>query len=312
MRDAFTRALSELAAEDPRVMLLTGDLGFGVLTPFAAAYPKQFLNVGVAEQNMAGIAVGLAREGRIVFTYSIANFNTLRCLEQLRNDACYHAANVKVVSVGGGFCYGALGISHHATEDLAIMRSLPGLTVVAPGDPVEAGALTRAVGETPGTFYLRLGRGGEPVVHRGAPHVVLGKALRLCDGADVAILSVGGMLSNAMVAAELLAQQGVAASVTSIHTIKPLDESAIVALAREVGLIVTVEEHIACGGLGGAVAEVVAGLSGARARVLRIGVGSGFSETIGSQDHLRQVHGLSPDGIIRRILETLQERIYGH
>ncbi len=307
MRDAFTRTLFEIADRDERVMLLTGDLGFGVLTSFAAAYPKQFLNVGIAEQNMAGIAVGLAREGRIVFTYSIANFNTLRCLEQLRNDACYHAANVKVVSVGGGFCYGALGISHHATEDLAIMRSLPSLTVVAPGDPYEACALTQSAWETAGPFYLRLGRGREPTVHKDGSCVVLGKALRVRAGTDVGIVSVGGMLPDALAAAERLDKEGIAASVTSMHTLKPLDEAAVVALAREVDLIVTVEEHIACGGLGGAVAEVVAGLSGTRARVLRIGLGNGFSKVIGSQEYLRQIHGLSPDGIVERIVTTLRE-----
>lgn len=306
MRDAFTRSLMTLAAQDERIMLLTGDLGFGVLTPFAAAYPKQFLNVGVAEQNMTGLAVGLTREGRIVFTYSIANFNTLRCLEQIRNDACYHRANVKVVSVGGGFCYGALGISHHATEDLAIMRALPELTVVAPGDPVEAEALTRIVAETPGPFYLRLGRGGEPVVHTDTPEVVLGRPLTLRRGQDLAIVAIGGLLGNAVAAADLLAAEGIAASVTSLHTLKPLDEAAVAELARGIGLVVTVEEHIAQGGLGGAVSEVVAGLAGTRARVLRLGLGQGFCETIGTQDYLRQANGLDPQGIAASIRGQLQ------
>src|SRR6266849_11018187 len=145
MRTAFIRALTESAERDERVHLIVGDLGFGVVEPFAERFPNRFLNVGVAEQNMTGIAAGLALSGKIVFTYSIANFPTLRCLEQVRNDVCYHNANVKVVSVGGGFTYGAMGATHHAVEDLAVMRAMPGLTVVAPGDPVEARAATRAV-----------------------------------------------------------------------------------------------------------------------------------------------------------------------
>ena len=136
MRGAFFRGLMDLAAQDDRVYLLVGDLGFGVVEPFMRKFPKRFLNVGVAEQNMTGVAAGLALTGKIVFTYSIANFPILRCLEQIRNDVCYHRANVKIVSIGGGFSYGALSMSHHATEDLAILRALPELTVIAPGDPV--------------------------------------------------------------------------------------------------------------------------------------------------------------------------------
>src|ERR1041385_4546417 len=137
MRNAFIQRLMQLAPHDPRLMLVTGDLGFGVLDEFSKKFPKQYLNAGVAEQNMTGVATGLALEGRIVFTYSIGNFPTLRCLEQIRNDAAYHGANVKVVAIGGGFSYGALGMSHHATEDLSIMRAIPGLTVVSPGDDWE-------------------------------------------------------------------------------------------------------------------------------------------------------------------------------
>ena len=165
MRTAFIRALEEVAAEDDHVMLVVGDLGFGVVEAFAERFPDRYVNAGVAEQNMTGIAAGMALSGRVVFTYSIANFPTLRCLEQVRNDVCYHNADVKIVAVGGGFVYGSLGMSHHATEDLAIMRALPNMTVIAPGDPVEAAAATRAVVNRPGPCYLRLGRAGEPIVH---------------------------------------------------------------------------------------------------------------------------------------------------
>src|ERR1700693_796065 len=167
MRGAFFRGLLALAERDHRVNLIVGDLGFGVVEEFARRFPDRFLNAGVAEQNMTGIAAGMALSGKIVFTYSIANFPILRCLEQVRNDVCYHNANVKIVAVGGGLAYGSLGSTHHATEDLAIMRSLPRMVVVAPGDPVETEAATRAVVAHSGPCYLRLGRAGESRVHLG-------------------------------------------------------------------------------------------------------------------------------------------------
>src|SRR5207245_8966920 len=165
MRNAFFRALYALAERDERVFLIVGDLGFGVVEPFAERFPGRFLNAGVAEQDMTGIAAGLALCGKIVFTYSIANFPTLRCFEQIRNDVCYHNANVKVVSVGGGLAYGALGVTHHATEDIAVMRTLPNMTIVAPADSIEAELATRALATQSGPAYLRLGRSGEPRVH---------------------------------------------------------------------------------------------------------------------------------------------------
>lgn len=177
-------------------MLLVGDLGFGVVTEFAKRFPGQFVNVGVAEQNMAGIATGLALSGKIVFTYSIANFPILRCLEQLRNDVCYHKANVVSVSVGCGFSYGALGMTHHGTEDIAIMRSLPYMTTIAPGDPVETKAATAEAAKGIGPVYLRLGRAGEPIVHGADVQWELGKAIRVREGKDVTLISTGAMLKT--------------------------------------------------------------------------------------------------------------------
>src|SRR3954463_8773160 len=187
MRDHFVKRLSQLAAADPRIVLLTADLGFGVLTDFAAKFPKQFLNVGVAEQNMTGVATGLALEGRIVFTYSIGNFPTLRCLEQIRNDAAYHDANVNVVSVGGGFSYGALGMSHHAMEDLSIMRAIPGITVVAPGDDWETAESVTALAQAPGTTYLRLDKSTAGRTQRDGEIFQIGRARRLKEGTDATL-----------------------------------------------------------------------------------------------------------------------------
>ena len=206
MRTAFFRSLLDLAEGDERINLIVGDLGFGVVETFAQRFPTRFFNAGVAEQNMTGIATGLALSGKVVFTYSIANFPTLRCLEQVRNDVCYHNANVKIVAVGGGFAYGSLGMSHHATEDLAIMRVLPGMVVVAPGDPVEAELATRAIVEAQGPCYLRLGRAGERSVHHPEVAFRLGKAITVRDGRDLTLITTGGLLSTTVRVATRLAK----------------------------------------------------------------------------------------------------------
>jgi len=302
------RALEGLAEADPDVMLVTGDLGFGVLTRFSERFPRQFINAGVAEQNMTGLAVGLALEGKTVFTYSIGNFPTLRCLEQIRNDACYHDANVKIVCVGGGFTYGSLGISHHATEDLAILRALPGITVIAPGDPVEAAAATRAVYRTKGTCYLRLGRGGEPLIHAGEIDFQVGKAIRLAEGTDVAILTTGGILDVARNARERLAVSGLSVGLYSVHTLKPIDRDLVVELAGRVGLIVTLEEHTVIGGLGGAVAEIVARMPNPKARLEIVGLDDCFSSIVGDQEYLRSVYGLTADAVVAKVQALLTAR----
>ena len=306
MRDAFFRALLELAEREERIMLIVGDLGFGVVEPFAERFPKHFLNAGVAEQNMTGIAAGMALAGKIVFTYSIANFPTLRCLEQVRNDVCYHNANVKVVAVGGGFAYGALGVTHHATEDLAIMRALPGMIVVAPGDPQEAEEATRAVAAHPGPCYLRLGRAGEATVHRSRIDFHLGKAIRVREGDDITFISAGGILPTAIRVAQILASKGVQARVLSMHTLKPLDTDAVLCAARETRAIVTLEEHSVIGGLGGAVAEVLAESGEARVAFKRMGLPSAFSKFLGSQEYLRARHGLSAETIVNAVEPLLE------
>ena len=234
MRNAFLDTLFELAELDDRIVFVTGDLGYRVVERFQERLPRQFLNAGVAEQNMTAIAAGMAMSGKIVFTYSIANFPTLRCLEQIRNDVCYHDANVKIVSVGGGLAYGALSVTHHAVEDIGVMRCLPNLLVVAPGDPVETRAATRAVTTHPGPVYLRLGKAGEPTVHQARIAFELGKAICVRDGGNLTIMSTGGMLHTAVQAAERLAAGGIQARVLSMHTVKPLDEDAVLAAANAV------------------------------------------------------------------------------
>ena len=239
MRDTFVRTLVELARENRNIELVTGDLGFGVLKPFWEALPDQFIDAGIAEQNMTSLAAGMALEGKIVFTYSIGNFPTLRCLEQIRNDCAYHNANVKIVCVGGGFVYGSLGMSHHATEDLAVMRALPGVVVMAPGDLVEAEAATRAIASYPGTCYLRLGRGGEKRIHEKISDFQIGKAISVQQGQNVAIFSTGAIFEEVESACAALETAGVRPTVYTFPTVKPLDRDVVLKCANTHQLIVT-------------------------------------------------------------------------
>lgn len=308
MRTAFINALTERARRDERVMLVTGDLGFGVVTDFARERPHQFVNAGVAEQHMTGVAAGLAMSGKIVVTYSIANFPTLRCLEQIRNDVCAHRANVKVVSVGGGYAYGPLGASHHATEDMAVMRALPGLMVIAPNDPVEARLATSAMLAHDGPCYLRLGRAGEPVVHTADIDFALGRAIVARKGSDVTLVATGGMLATAMAAADQLAVANIDARVLSMHTVKPLDRDALATAARETGALFTLEEHSIVGGLGSACAELLLEEEVRPVVFRRFGVADGVQRRIGDQGYLRHQAGLEEGLIARRVLEALDER----
>ena len=305
MRGAFFRALLTLAERDHRINLIVGDLGFGVVEEFARRFPDRFLNAGIAEQNMTGIAAGMALSGKIVFTYSIANFPILRCLEQVRNDVCYHNANVKIVAVGGGLAYGSLGATHHATEDLAIMRSLPRMVVVAPGDPDEAEAATQALAAHAGPCYLRLGRAGEANVHSGELDFRLGKAVTVRQGHDLTLISTGGMLETAVQTAELLHQSGLETRVLSMHTVKPLDGNTVRAAARETGAVFTLEEHSVDGGLGGAVAEVLAESGEGAFTFRRFGLPSAFSSNVGTQEYLRAQHGLTAEAVASAITSTL-------
>lgn len=307
MRDAFVRALMREAAADPRLTLITGDLGFGVLKPFWETYPDQFVNAGIAEQGMTGLAAGLARTGRTVLTYSIGNFPTLRCIEQIRNDCAYHDANVKIVCVGGGFVYGSLGMSHHATEDMAVLRALPGVTVFTPGDPAEVEAVVPVMLRTSGTCYLRLGRGGEPMLH-DAPVTdwTLPRALTLRQGTDVALLSAGGILTQTVSAARLLQEQGVSAEVVSFPCLKPIDREKLMELAGRFRHLVTVEEHSIVGGFGSAVCEVIAE-TGMPCRVHRIGMEDVYSCIVGTQQYLRGQYRMDDRAICDRTLAWLAE-----
>ena len=307
MRDTFVRTLIELAKADPNIELITGDLGFGVLKPFWEQCPDQFTNAGIAEQNMTTLAAGMALEGKTVFTYSIGNFPTLRCLEQVRNDCAYHNANVKIVCIGGGFVYGSLGMSHQATEDLAILRALPDVVVMAPADLVEAEEATKAIAAYPGTCYLRLGRGGEKRIHEKIENFQIGKAIKVRGGKRVAIFSTGAIFDEVRDAYEMLIEKGYDPAVYTFPTVKPLDKEVVEACSRNFNLIVTCEEHNIMGGFGGAVAEVMAEMKHKKAYLLRIGLNDEYCVRVGNQKYLREQYGLSAAKIAARIEEALHE-----
>lgn len=304
MRDTFVKTLLEIAKKDKNVYIVTGDLGFGVLKPFWEELPDQIINAGIAEQNMTSIAAGLALQGKIVYTYSIGNFPTLRCIEQIRNDCAYHDANVKVVCVGGGFVYGSLGMSHHATEDIAMMRALPNVTVVAPGDLVEAACATKAIYETPGTCYLRLGRGGEKQIHDSIDNFEIGKAIKIQDGEKIAIFSTGAIFDEVDEACKVLSKEGIVPAVYTFPTVKPIDKDVILECASQYNTIITVEEHNLSGGFGSAVAEVLAEQDSKKAKLVRIALDDRYSCIVGSQKYLRQQYSIDSKAIIERVKEN--------
>jgi transketolase len=299
MRTSFIETLCHVAEHDPRVWLITGDLGYSVLEKFADKFPNRYLNAGVAEQNMIGVAAGLAMTGKVVFAYSIANFPTLRCLEQFRNDVCYHRLNVKIVAVGCGLAYGGHGYTHHGVEDIGVMSLLPHVTVMAPGDPVETRWATRTLVERAGPAYLRLGKAGEPIIHNFEPAFEVGKAVQVVDGNDATLISTGGMLDMAVKVASILALRGIAIRVLSMPTLRPIDETRIIAEAKRTGRIITLEEH-GPGGLGTMAGECLA-QAGLGVRFVPMRLTPEPTLCAGSQAYLCGWHGLSLESIAERI-----------
>jgi transketolase len=300
MRDAFVKKLTEKAADDPTIMLLVGDLGFGVVADFGQTYPKQFLNCGVAEQSMVGIAAGMASAGRRPFVYSIANFPTLRPLEQIRNDVCYHGLGVTIVSVGAGLAYGSLGYTHHAVEDISILRSLPGMRVYSPADAMECRAAVDEILATPGPAYLRLGKNKEPLMHETPPDLSTGEPIVVREGTDVTVLVAGPIIVQALEVADLLADDGLSVRVVSCPVIKPLNADAVRAAAEGTVGIVTLEEHTVMGGFGSAVLEAFA-MRGWRTPILPLGLDDAATHIIGGQEWLRERAGLATPYVQKRV-----------
>jgi len=306
MRDALLARISKLAESDKDIVLLTADLGYGVFEEFESKFPGQFFNVGVAEQNMTGIAAGLALEGKKVITYSIGNFPTLRCLEQIRNDVCYHELNVTIIAAGGGFSYGQLGMSHHATEDISIMRSLPNTTVVVPSTPWEAAEAIDALIKNQGVGYLRLDK-SKGSQKNNNDNFELGKALKISseDCKDVCFFVTGGIIDEVIEAAKLLNEFNISASILSIHTIKPIDKTAIRDAINNTRLLVSVEEGNLIGGLGSAICEFCMDNQLIPGDFLRIGIDDELSSYVGDQFYLRKQHKLDSQNIYRIVKERI-------
>jgi transketolase len=306
MRTTFFRTLADLAKNDDRVNLVVADIGFGAVDVFTEVAPSRFTNVGIAEQNMIGVAAGLSSLGAIVFAYSIANFPTIRCLDQIRLDVCYHEANVVVVSGGSGLSYGSLGATHHATEDVAIMRALPKMRVVCPAGQAETEFVTRALVDAPGPAYLRLSRGSglDTPAHPDAP---IGAAIQVKAGERVAILGSGAGYEVAEGVARLLAARDrIEASLWSFPWVKPIDGDAITTLAKSHDLIVTVEEHSLLGGFGTAVLECLAD-NRLLVPVLRAGLPDNFVSVAGSQAYLTDIAGFTSERIASKVLRRLPD-----
>lgn len=297
MRDALCESLVELARADERVLLMVADIGTITFDAFRRDCPDRFLNMGVAEANMVGVAAGLALSGKIPFVYTIGSFLAMRAFEQIRDDVCYQNQKVRIVAVGGGLVYSTLGCTHHLVEDLAMFRAVPNMVVLSPCDPAEAAQMVRAVVDYDGPVYIRLSKAGEPAMHDEGYQFRLGKACRLRPGKDMTFIATGAVMRHVVEAARRLASRGVGAGVLDMSTIKPLDREAVLQAAGETSRIVTVEEHNVLGGLGGAVAEVIAESGNGPVRLKRLGIPDRFVETYGTHDDLLAQCGLDADSI---------------
>lgn len=307
MRNTLVNLIHEQAKSNPDIYFLTGDLGYSVVENFMREFPARCLNMGIAEQGMMGAAAGLALEGKKVFVYSIVPFATMRCLEQIRTDIALQNLDVTIIGVGGGFAYGTLGPTHHAVEDVAMLRAIPRMKIVCPSDPVSAQVLGRQILATSGPTYIRLNKGGEPALYLDPPAMELGKGFVLKSGKDAAILSSGAITQVALAAAELLEQEEISAEVLDMATVKPMDEILIKDRLKERRVVVSLEEHSILGGFGSAVAELAAEHPGS-AVFKRLGIPDTYSETFGSQQFLRQRHGLTAAAVAKEI-RTLYDGI---
>jgi transketolase len=306
VRAAFIDALTELAERDERIMLLTGDLGWSVVEPFSHQHPERFLNVGVAEANMAGIAAGLAQLGFMPFLYSIATFTSMRCYEQVRDGALLHHLPVRLVGIGGGYAYGHAGPTHFALEDLTIARTQPGMTVVAPADPAQTASVVRAMLELTGPAYLRIGKGGNPEVPGLGGRFALGRPERVRPGKDLLFVACGSIVHEALVAAEQLENEGISAAVAVLAHVGFRASDDLVAELSEFSAVVSVEEGYAAGGLGSLVAEAVAEHA-LRCRVAIRGVEHPFRGESGGERYMRAQAGLDGAALARaarRLLES--------
>lgn len=307
MRTAFIEKIEKMAEENKNIYLLSGDLGFSVIENFKEKFPERFFNVGIAEQTLAGVAAGLALSGKEVFTYSIASFSVMRCFEQIRNDIAYHNLKVRIVGVGSGFSYSSYGVTHHSLSDVAIMRSLPNMTIIAPGDPIEVEKALEESKNISGPIYFRLAKKGEPKLHNDFVDFKIGKGIIMKEGNDVALISTGNTLEMTKNISDSLNEKGISTRLISMHTIKPIDKELILDTLSKINYIFTIEEHNIIGGLGSSIAEIIAE-SNLNKKVFfrRIGVRDKFCEIAGDQNYIRDYFDMSEGKIISEIASLLK------
>ena len=285
------KTLIELARKDDRIFLLTPDMGYSVLESFRDEFPDRFLNTGIAEQNTIGVAAGLALTGKIVYVYSIIPFVTMRCYEQVRLDLAYNNANVKLIGIGAGLTYGSLGASHHAIEDIAIMKAIPNMTVLCPGDPIETKELVHRSYETYGPMYIRLGKNGEPKIHPDETKIDIGKSINVENGKDFALITTSNTLEIGKKWVDEWREENIHVNLISMPSIKPFDTEKIHELISKNLPIITFEEHNIIGGLGSSVAEIIAE-SGKSTKFKRIGLPDKFSHYVGQHEYQRKKFNL--------------------
>lgn len=297
MRNIFVDILIQEAKRSPNLFLLTADLGYRALERFQEKFPERFINVGIAEQNMIGVATGLALAGKIVCVYSIVPFVTFRCFEQIRNNISHNNLNVNIIGLGGGFSYGDQGISHNTTEDLAVMRTLPNFDILYPGDKFEAELVINMMFNDDNPAYLRLGKCPIKTAYKTKPTLNKGEGIVVKEGNDVTILSVGNILENVISAACRLDDNGISAQIVSFPCIKPLSHEYIKNIAKKMIPIFTVEEHGEIGGFGSTISEILMESCYSNILFKKIALSDISHDTIGSQEFLREKNGLSADAI---------------
>ena len=306
MRETFVKKLIEFAKRDKNVYLITSDTGFMVLDEFKTLFPERFLNIGISEANMIGVAAGLAMSGKKVFVYAIVPFVTMRCFEQIRVDLCYQNLPVKLVGIGGGLTYGTAGSTHHSIEDLAVMNCLPNMNVLCPGDPIEAAGLFEESMLLDSPCYIRLGKSGEKIIHENNnTHIKIGKGILVSEGKNIAIISTGNMLENAKNVVDLLNKEGFTPELISMPTIKPMDKEIITKISKKCHTIFTLEEHNIIGGLGSAVGDVILE-NNLSVKIKKIAIPDQYTCIGGSQEYLRGKYGLTAAQILNSILEALK------
>jgi transketolase len=305
MRNTFINTLVELAQKDESIYLLTSDLGFSVLEGFIDKFPGRYANCGIAEQNLVGVAAGLALSGKKVYIYSLIPFIAMRCLEQLRNDICYQNLDVKIVCTGAGFSYGSLGFTHFAQEDLGILRTLPNLTVLSPADPLEMRELVLKTYGQKGPAFFRIYKGGDKNVYDSIPDIEIGKLSKVSEGKGGVIIGTGLGVDLGRGVAEELKKNGYDFKLLSMHTIKPIDRPNLLDSIGSVAAVFTIEDHSVAAGMGSAVAEILLE-NGFKGKFKMFGIPDRYVSDTGSFQYLRQKAGLTVDNIAKEILNKLQ------